>query len=56
MLYAMMREDRGRYAARARSYKAVAQADQLLAVYTITMTLTTPAALQRARFSTKTTF
>ena len=33
MLYAMMREDRGRYAARARSYKAVAQADQLLAVY-----------------------
>ena len=33
MLYAMMREDRGRYAARARSYKAVAQADRLLAVY-----------------------
>ena len=43
MLYAMMREDRGRYAGCLRSTA-------------ITMTLTTPAALQRARFSTKTTF
>ncbi len=33
LLYAMMREDRARYAARSRSYKAVAQADRPIAVY-----------------------
>lgn len=33
LLYAMMREDRARYAARSRSYKAVAQADRPVAVY-----------------------
>lgn len=33
LLYAMMREDRARYAARSRSYKAVAQADRSVAVY-----------------------
>lgn len=33
LLYAMMREDRARYAARSRSYKAAAQADRPVAVY-----------------------